>query len=117
MQDSNGKENSNADNKGQKKNYRRRYHNNRNRYNNKNKNQETKDKEIIDKIVGETNVVAPAASGQGQMSRQNPVLRQNKGQKEINLLINTAVQEILINNADIPETLNDVGAKWKKLSE
>lgn len=83
MQDSNGKENSNAENKGQKKNFRRRYHNNRNRYSNKNKTRENKDKEIIEKIVGETNV--SAATGHGQMSRQNPVLRQNNISKQVHV--------------------------------
>ncbi|MCX6158890.1 MAG: glycosyltransferase family 2 protein [Ignavibacteriota bacterium] len=81
MQDSNGKENSNTESKGQKKNYRRRYHNNRNRFNNKNKTRESKDKEIIDKIVGEAAVPAPV--NQGQMSRQNPVLRQNNISKQV----------------------------------
>lgn len=52
-----------------------------------------------------------------QLNHVKPVLRQNSGQKEINLLINTAVQEILLNNADIKTTLNIVAEKWKKLSE
>jgi glycosyltransferase involved in cell wall biosynthesis len=83
MQDSNGKENSNNDNKGQKKNYRRRYHNNRNRYQNKNKNSDSKDKDIIDKIVGDTDVQINGRQGQGQMSRQNQVLRQNNNSKQV----------------------------------
>lgn len=52
-----------------------------------------------------------------QLNHIQPVLRQSKGQKEINLLINTAVQEILINNADIQTTLNEVSEKWKLLAE
>lgn len=50
-----------------------------------------------------------------QLNKIQPVLRQKKGQKEINLLINNAVQEILINNANIQETLNNVAQKWKLL--
>jgi len=83
MQDSNDKVSGNNDNKGQKKNYRRRYHNNRNRYHNKNKVSDTKDKDIIDKIVGDTEVQPNTRQGQGQMSRQNLVLRQNNNSKQI----------------------------------
>lgn len=52
-----------------------------------------------------------------QLNKIQPVLRQNKGQKEINLLINTAVQEILLNKADTQSILNDVSKKWKMLAE
>ncbi len=48
-----------------------------------------------------------------QLDNVNPVMRQQKNQKEINLLINTAVENILINNADIKSTLDDVAKKWK----
>lgn len=52
-----------------------------------------------------------------QLNKVKPVLRQSKGQKEVNLLINNAVQEILINNADTQSVLDDVAKKWKLLSE
>ncbi len=52
-----------------------------------------------------------------QLNRVQPVLRQGKGQKEINLLINTAVQEILLNNADTKTVLDDVAKKWKAISD
>lgn len=52
-----------------------------------------------------------------QLNRVQPVLKQNKNQKEINLLINTAVQEILLNKADTQSILNEVSKKWKVLSE
>lgn len=81
MQDSNGKETGSNDNKGQKKSYRRRYHNNRYRNNNKNKHKEHKEKEIIDKIIGDVEPLNP--EGQPQLSRQNPVLRQNNNSKQI----------------------------------
>jgi putative chitobiose transport system substrate-binding protein len=50
-----------------------------------------------------------------QINNIQPVLRQTKGQKEINSLINTAVQEILLNNSNTQKILNDVSKKWKML--
>lgn len=52
-----------------------------------------------------------------QLNRIHPVLRQSKGQKEINLLINTAVQQILLNKSDTQCILDDVAKKWKMLAE
>lgn len=51
-----------------------------------------------------------------QLNKVQPALRQNKGQKEINLLINTAVQEILLNKSDTQTVLNDVSKKWKVIN-
>lgn len=48
-----------------------------------------------------------------QLDRVQPVLRQSKGQKEINLIINNAVQEILLNKASTKSILDDVSKKWK----
>ena len=81
MQDRNDKEKNNGDNKGQKKNHRKRYHNNRYKHNNKNEGRDNKDKDIIDKIVGDTET--QIISNQGQMSRQNQVLRQNNNSKQV----------------------------------
>jgi len=52
-----------------------------------------------------------------QLNKIQPVLRQNKGQKEINLLINTAVQEVLLGKTDTQTILDDVSQKWKMLTE
>lgn len=52
-----------------------------------------------------------------QLNQIQPVLKQSKSQKEINLLINTAVQEILLNKSDTQSILNEVAKKWKTLSE
>lgn len=52
-----------------------------------------------------------------QLNKIQPVLRQNKSQKEVNLLINSAVQEILLKNADTKKTLDSVAKKWKTLTE
>lgn len=51
-----------------------------------------------------------------QLNKIRPVLKQNKGQKEINLLINTAVQEILLNKSDTQTVLNEVSKKWKMIA-
>lgn len=47
-----------------------------------------------------------------QLNKIQPVLRQNKGQKEINLVINAAVQEILIGKGSTKAILDDVSSKW-----
>ena len=52
-----------------------------------------------------------------QLNNINPVFHQIKNQKEINLLINTAVQDILINNANIKKVLDNVAENWKALSD
>lgn len=52
-----------------------------------------------------------------QLNKIQPVLRQGKGQKEINLLINTAVQQVLLNKVDTKKTLDEIAKKWKILSE
>lgn len=52
-----------------------------------------------------------------QLNKIEPVLKQNRGQKEINLLINTAVQEILLDKYDTQTVLDDVSKKWRMLSE
>ena len=52
-----------------------------------------------------------------QLNKIQPVLRQNKSQKEINLLINTAVQEILLNKSDTQKILNEVSKKWNILTD
>lgn len=52
-----------------------------------------------------------------QLNKIQPVLRQSRGQKEVNLLINTAVQEILLNKADTQKVLDDVAKKWQMLNE
>jgi len=126
MQDSNGKENVNNDNKGQKKNYRRRYHNNRNRYHNKNKNSDNKDKEIIDKIVGDTEVqVNTTRPGQSQMSRQNQVLRQNNNSKQvkadnpkgITLNLNKQTVTVVIPLLNEEESLKELSQKLEVVLE
>lgn len=52
-----------------------------------------------------------------QLNKIQPVLRQNKAQKEINLLINTAVQEILLNQTSTKKALDEVSKKWEMLTK
>lgn len=52
-----------------------------------------------------------------QLNKIQPVLRQNRGQKEINLLINTAVQEVLLGKTDTKTILDNVAEKWKLLAQ
>ena len=50
-----------------------------------------------------------------QLEKIDPTLKQTKGQKEINLLINTAVQKVLINNDSPEKVLDEVALKWKNI--
>lgn len=52
-----------------------------------------------------------------QLNKIQPALRQSKGQKEVNLLINTAVQEILLGKTETKKALDNVAEKWKALAE
>lgn len=52
-----------------------------------------------------------------QINKIQPTLKQYKDQKEVNLLINTAVQEILLNKSDTQSTLDEVSKKWRILTE
>lgn len=52
-----------------------------------------------------------------QLNKIEPVLKQTKGQKEVNIVINTAVQEILLNKNTTQSILDGVSKKWKMLSE
>ena len=50
-----------------------------------------------------------------QLEQIEPPARPQKSQKEINLLINMAVQQILLNKARTSETLNNLSSQWAKL--
>jgi len=52
-----------------------------------------------------------------QLNKLQPTLKQQKGQKEVNLLINTAVQEVLLNKSDTKKILDEVAIKWKVLND
>ena len=50
-----------------------------------------------------------------QLFNLKPVLRQNQNQKEINNLINSAVQRILLNKGKAEDILNQVSKRWQRL--
>lgn len=50
-----------------------------------------------------------------QLNKIRPELKQVNGQKEINLLINTAVQEVFIGQKTTKSILDEVSKKWKLL--
>ena len=50
-----------------------------------------------------------------QLYNIEPAMKPEKNQKEINTLINTAVQQILINKNTTKNILDDVSVKYKKL--
>lgn len=52
-----------------------------------------------------------------QLNKIEPVLRQQKSQKEINNVINTATQLILVDNVDTKNVLESASKKWSKLIE
>lgn len=52
-----------------------------------------------------------------QLNKVEPVLRQQKSQKEINNVINTATQLILVDNVDTKKVLESASKKWSKLIE
>lgn len=52
-----------------------------------------------------------------QLNNIRPVMKQHKNQKEINTIINNAVQEILLDNSDTQSVLNKVAKKWKEIED
>lgn len=52
-----------------------------------------------------------------QLNKINPIIIPDKNQKEINLLINTAVQEILLNKTSTEKALNDIAKQWQALND
>ena len=52
-----------------------------------------------------------------QLDRVEPVFQSSRNQKDINNLINSAVQEILLNKASTKEVLDKVSKDWKLLTD
>lgn len=52
-----------------------------------------------------------------QLNKVQPVFRTQKGQKDINNIVNAAVQEILLDKGDTQTILNGVARDWKSLNE
>ena len=51
-----------------------------------------------------------------QLKKIQPALKSERNQKEINTLINSAVQEILLNKQKTPSVLDRVSKDWKLLN-
>ncbi len=51
-----------------------------------------------------------------QLNKVEPVLKSERNQKEINTLINSAVQEILLDKSETPSILDRVSRDWKILN-
>ncbi len=51
-----------------------------------------------------------------QLSNVQPALKSDRDQKEINTLINSAVQEVLLNKSTTQDILNKVSESWKQLN-
>ena len=52
-----------------------------------------------------------------QLYKIEPVIKTQNSQKEVNTLINTAVQMILLDNVDTKKVLDSASKKWNKLNE
>lgn len=52
-----------------------------------------------------------------QLYKIEPVQKTQKNQKEVNTVINTAVQMILLDNVDTKKVLDSAAKKWQKLNE
>lgn len=52
-----------------------------------------------------------------QINKIQPVYKTQKGQKEINIIINSAIQEILLGKTEVKDALDKVAEDWKKLEE
>lgn len=63
-------------------------------------------------LVSKARVISAA-----QLCRLQPVFRTQKNQKEINIIINSAVQEILLNKASVKQILEKASKNWKEISE
>lgn len=52
-----------------------------------------------------------------QLNHIQPVMKQHDGQKDINLLVNTTVQTVLLNKKPTKQALEELAKSWKRLSE
>lgn len=52
-----------------------------------------------------------------QLNRIQPVMKQHDGQKDINLLVNTTVQTVLLNKKPTKQALEELAQSWKRLGE
>ncbi|MFI3300243.1 MAG: sugar ABC transporter substrate-binding protein [Candidatus Gastranaerophilales bacterium] len=81
----------------------------------------TNDKTLINEFYiqyDENDLIAKArVISAGQLKHLNPTFISNKNQKEINLLVNTAVQQILLNKNSTKNILDELAKKWRLINE
>ena len=66
----------------------------------------------------ETNLMSKArVISAKQLNKINPVMKPDKNQKEVNILINSAVQEILLDKSPTEKVLGNVAKEWKALEQ
>lgn len=66
----------------------------------------------------ETNLMSKArVISAKQLNKINPVMKPDKNQKEVNILINSAVQEILLDKSPTEKVLGNVAREWKALEQ
>jgi hypothetical protein len=63
-------------------------------------------------IVGKARVISA-----NQLNKVQPTYKTLKGQKEINNIVNLAVQEILLDKSDTKTILEKTKKNWKKIEE
>ena len=64
-----------------------------------------------------TDLMAKARSiSAKQITHIQPVMHQQNNQKDINILVNTAVQSVLLNQKDTQTILNNLSKDWKNIS-
>ena len=52
-----------------------------------------------------------------QLYKIEPVLKTQKSQKEVNTVLNTAIQMIMLDNVDTKKVLESASKKWSKLND
>lgn len=78
-------------------------------------NQKTLQNEFYTKYDGNDLTAKARVISAKQLNHVKPALETERNQKEINTLINTAVQQILLNKNTTKNILDDVSKKWTSL--
>ena len=78
-------------------------------------NQKTLQNEFYTKYDGNDLTAKARVISAKQLNHVKPALETERNQKEINTLINTAVQQILLNKNTTKNILDDVSKKWRSL--
>ena len=80
-------------------------------------NKETLNNEFYTKYENGDIIAKARVISASQLNKIQPVYKTQKGQKEINNIINQAVQEILTGKTDVQSALNKAAKNWKKIEE